>query len=304
MDNWLEVENLSKTYDTVTALDNISFTCKKERIVGLIGSNGAGKTTLLHILLGLIKHDSGNCYIKGYDVWDEKKKLKGKLGVLLERPTYPSGLSVKEYLIQIAKLYDTEILPSEYIQWSERLKLPLTRNISALSAGMRRKLGLIASIITKPEIILMDEPVINMDPISREIFLEIVVEIQKEYGGKIIISSHLLYDLEKIADAVIILDEGIIIEKGDTIEVMSRYTKSNMYTCVSLDSNRLQSILEDQPWVIGIKKSLNQLIITTTEIEYYYVFQKITELAKNHQIQLLTLNRLGSLINVLQRENE
>lgn len=304
MSSWLEVENVSKVYDTVTALKGISFKIEKQNIIGLIGPNGAGKTTLLHILLGLIKCDSGNCRILGYDAWDESKKLRSKLGVLLERPSYPSGISVKEYLNYIAKLYECEIKHSEYKWWGERLNLPLNRNIAALSTGMRRKLGILTAIITKPEIIVMDEPTVNIDPISREIFLEIIMEIQKEYGGKIIISSHLLYDLEKFTDVVIILNDGLIVEKGDTLEVMSRYTKSNMYTCVSLDSNRLKAILETEPWINSIKKNLNHLIIKTEDIKYHLVFIRITEIAREHRIQLLTLNRLGSLVNVLQRENE
>ncbi|MFX1255077.1 MAG: ABC transporter ATP-binding protein [Promethearchaeota archaeon] len=300
MDEWMVLDNLSKYYGKVKALDGVSYTSRNSQVLGLIGPNGAGKTTLIRILLGLLQRNGGICQVLGYDVWAEAKYLKRKIGVLLDNPTYPPGATVNQYFDFVQTLFGLSSKDFSVKEWSNRLALPLDRKINALSAGMKRKMGLIAAICSQAEVIIMDEPTANVDPIARNEILNLILETSKATETKFLISSHILVELEKIVDSVIVLSGGQILDEGTIFELLKKYERSNEYVCVVADPQKFISVLQTQDWVIDASLSASQVIFRTKDNEPFQVFQYVLELARNTSTPLLSISQSGSLTHIFQ----
>ncbi|MFX0096034.1 MAG: ABC transporter ATP-binding protein [Candidatus Hodarchaeota archaeon] len=304
MDDWLIFKNLQKKYGSFEALRGISFSSNTSGVIGLIGPNGAGKTTLIRILLGLIQKNRGQCLLLGHDVWIESNILKKKVGVLLERPSYPPGLTVQQYLDCVQSLYGGISIDLDVKEWSDRLALPLDRSIGGLSAGMRRKMGLLAALTGQVEVVIMDEPTANVDPIAREEILELILTVQKQTETKFLISSHLLFDLEKIAEEVIILVDGMILEAGKTLNILKKYESSNEYTCTVVKPEKFVSVLQKQDWVLEVVLDINQIFLKTKKVDSHQIFHNILQLATQENARLLNIGQVGSLTQVFRRMDD
>ena len=194
----LEVKNIKKSYGSNNVLKDVSFSVKDGEIFGLIGVNGAGKTTLISILAGLLKADGGQFECT-------KDTAGAKIGYLPDIPNFYDYLSAGEYLDFLLKYKNPQ-------RRSELLKLvSISENvkISAMSRGMRQRLGIAAAIVNDPDIILLDEPTSALDPVGRQDVMKILSHL-KSAGKTILLSTHILADMEKICDKVGFLSDGII----------------------------------------------------------------------------------------------
>ena len=237
----------------------------------------------------------------GLDVWKDTNKIKRRIGALLEHPSYPSGLTVKQYFRFVQNLYKVSSEDCALEEWSQKMSLPLNRPITELSAGMCRKMGILAAMIGQVEVVIMDEPTANVDPLSREEILHLILEIQKQYDTKFLLSSHLLSDLEKITDEIIVLVDGKIVDAGNTLNIIAKYGKSNEFTCTTLQPELFVAFLQDQEWVLEVLLVANQIVIKTKINDYQEVFQQILRLAHQENIQVLNINRTGGLMQVFRR---
>lgn len=221
-ESWLRLNNLSKAYETVKALDSISLE-SNAKVLGLVGPNGAGKTTLIKILLGLLQPNSGDAYLFNSHTWKKTTGKGPKIGVMLEQDIFPHNHTVYDYLEFVCDIYN--VLPTErkLDVWCNRLDLPMNRQIAALSAGMRRKLSLLRAIVPETDLIILDEPTANIDPLGREKILDLILDLKQKRKTKILISSHLLFDLERIAEEILILNRGKLVEQGSTLRIIQDY---------------------------------------------------------------------------------
>ncbi len=221
------VENLRKEFGKdIVALRNVSFRLKRG-IIGLIGPNGSGKTTLIRILLGLIKPTSGKAFCLGFDCWKESRKIREKIGVMLEKPVYPNSISCKDYLLFVARLkgLSARDVANEVRRVLTFVELEdlADRRISTLSAGMQRRFSLACALIGEPELLILDEPTANMDVEGRLKMLSMIKGIYHERNVSIIISSHILPELDRVCDNVVLMKSGEVLDYGRIDELMGKY---------------------------------------------------------------------------------
>jgi ABC-2 type transport system ATP-binding protein len=233
----IRVDELTKRYGRVEALRKASFTIEKG-VTGLIGPNGAGKSTLIKVLLGLIKATRGKAEVFGFNPQKQRGKIMERVGVLHEKPSLPSWVTARHYLEYVAQLKKLENVVEEVERVSDICSLTgyVDRRIGTFSAGMAQRLGLADALIGRPELVILDEPTANLDPLGRYDVLGKVKRLRDEEGTNFLISTHILPELEKVCDNVVILNEGTVLTYGSFKELLARST-SRKYT-VRVDDPR------------------------------------------------------------------
>lgn len=222
----LKVENVSKKLKRRQIINNVSFEVKEGEICGFIGPNGAGKTTLIRLITGLIAPDSGEIYLNNYNVHTVRKKALANLGAIVQEPIFFSYLTGEQVLLNLAMLENmskekrkknvTEAL--KIVGLYERRK----DKVSTYSLGMKQRLGIAQALLNNPKIIILDEPANGLDPIGMIELRELILRLNSENGITFLISSHLLDELQKVCNSLVIIKEGSLIFKGNTQELIDR----------------------------------------------------------------------------------
>ncbi|MGQ9719572.1 MAG: ABC transporter ATP-binding protein [Nitrososphaerales archaeon] len=214
----LKISNLWKSYDGHQAVRGLDLEIKRGEIFGLLGPNGAGKTTTLKIVVGLLKMDKGVVEIDGKDVSEDPYEYKRKIGYLPENPTLPEYLTAEEFLGYVAKIKD---IPSNEIgkkvdYYLDFFDLNKRRRdiIVSFSKGMKQKLALSASFIHEPSLLILDEPLIGIDPTGQHDIKNKLMEMVKE-GRSVLVSTHMLDTAERLCDRVSIIHNGRNVVSGD-----------------------------------------------------------------------------------------
>ena len=206
----IRVEELAKNYGDVEALTSVDMEVDDGEIVGVLGANGAGKSTLVQILTGQIDREDGEVEVLGLDPQEKPVELRDKLGILPEREDPPSFLTGEEYLDFVSEVRDEDI-DREF--WSEEFNLEgkmdkLTYN---LSKGERQKLMIVQALFHEPELVFIDEPIVNLDPVIQERAKKLFKE-RREAGGTVFLCTHVVSLAEEICDRVFFLKDGEITE--------------------------------------------------------------------------------------------
>ena len=229
----LKVENVTKIYGKKTVLDNVSFSIKEGEIVGLVGPNGAGKTTVMKIITGLTPKYEGNVYIGNENI---KNKLKNKtktknVGCIIETPGFYPSLTGEENLKFFAELSGLEDLSEiEEIVESLGLQNAMKKKVGSYSLGMRQRLGIAQAVLTYPPLLILDEPTNGLDPNIIPEIRKFIINIAKNKKVAVLISSHILSELEIMCDKIVFIQKGKIIVPEDTnsLESTVRITTSNI----------------------------------------------------------------------------
>lgn len=232
-DNIIETYNLSKHFGNTNALNSVSIEVKGSYgssngiITGLIGVNGAGKTTLMRTLLGIIRPTSGTAKVFGYDIRNESKDIHRIAGYMMEGDTYIPSINAKKYLAHMAELNG---LPRrESLQRAHDvlsfcgMGSDRYRDINTYSKGMKQKLKLAASLVHSPDILFLDEPTDGLDPVARDKMLKMIKTLAEETGTNVFLSTHILHDIERIADDVIIIDSGEVLLKSSLSKLTQKF---------------------------------------------------------------------------------
>ena len=206
----IKVEELAKNYGDVEALTSVDMEVNDGEIVGVLGANGAGKSTLVQILTGQIDREDGEVEVLGLDPQEKPVELRDELGILPEREDPPSFLTGEEYLDFVSEVRDEDI-DGEF--WREKFNLEgkmdkLTYN---LSKGERQKLMIVQALFHEPELVFIDEPLVNLDPVIQERAKELFKE-RREAGGTVFLCTHVVSLAEEICDRVFFLKDGEITE--------------------------------------------------------------------------------------------
>src|SRR5688572_27572628 len=224
----IEVSNLLKTYPGVTAVDGLTFRVEKGEVVGFLGPNGAGKTTTMRILTGFLAPTSGSASVAGFDVLTKSLEVRRRVGYLPENNPLYTEMRVEEYLRFRATVKGVERSAREAAVGAaiERVGLKERRRsiIHHLSKGLRQRVGLADAILHDPEIVILDEPTIGLDPTQVREARELVRELGRD--RTVLLSSHILSEVEKVCRRVLILGRGKLVEQGTPAEIAGRMRKS------------------------------------------------------------------------------
>ena len=218
----LEVNNLSKTYKNFKAIDDISFQVNKGDIYGFLGPNGAGKSTTLRMILGLIKPNSGEIKLNGSFINFKNKKYLNNIGALIERPDFYKNLSAYQnlkILYSMSRVNNPEIIHD--VLHEVDLFDRKDDKVGSYSQGMKQRLGIAQTLLHNPQVIILDEPSNGLDPQGQADMRELILKINKDKGITVIISSHILAEIEKIANRMIVINKGQKIIEGDVGKLMS-----------------------------------------------------------------------------------
>ncbi len=223
----LKVRNLTKYYDSLKAVDNLSFEVKRGEILGIIGENGAGKSTTMKILVGLLKPSSGEVEYFGRNFFENMESIKRRIGYLPEfDPIYENMFPV-EYLKFFASVYGVkkEVAEKRIDELIKKLKIPKDLILGSFSKGMRRKISIARTLVHNPDILIYDEPTAGLDPSTSISIIEMLRDLRKE--KKIILfSAHNMYYVESLCDKLIIMKNGRAIYYGELSklkDMMKRY---------------------------------------------------------------------------------
>ncbi len=253
----IEANNLVKRYGKHTALNGLNFTVEKGEILGLLGVNGAGKSTTMNIMTGYISATEGTVKIDGIDILEEPEKVKKKIGYLPEIPPLYMDMTVKEYLMFVSKIkkVKSKDAAKNIESVMELIKIGDVQNrlIKNLSKGYKQRVGLAQAIIGDPEVLILDEPTVGLDP--KQIFE--MRNLIKKLGENhtIILSSHILSEVSAVCNRLLIVSKGEIVATG-TPEELSRRLNSNNKIILRAKGER-QSILKaikDIPEVYSVKE--------------------------------------------------
>lgn len=223
MDNILEVYGLNKNYNKFSLTD-VSFALPEGCITGFIGANGAGKTTTIRSILGIIRRDSGQIRIFGEDLEGNEKSLKDRIGVVFDDSYFYDELSMAEMKSIVAPAY-TKWCEQDYRMYMELFKLNEKQTISTLSKGMKMKYALTLALSHKAELLIMDEPTSGLDPQIRSQILDILGDYMKKGGRGVFFSTHIISDLDKIADTIVLIDSGRIVLDCEKDVLLDRHRK-------------------------------------------------------------------------------
>ncbi len=224
----IEVQNISKSYGTQKALDNISFSIKRGEIVGFLGPNGAGKSTLMKILTTYIEADHGDAVVNGFDVNTQQKSVQQSVGYLPEHNPLYLDLYVREYLAFNADVYKVPKSRIQEVIELTGLTAESHKKISQLSKGYRQRIGLANALLHNPDVLILDEPTTGLDPNQLVEIRNVIKNVGKD--KTVFLSTHIMQEVEAICDRVIIINKGKIVtdkkldtlistEKEQTIEV-------------------------------------------------------------------------------------
>ena len=225
----ISISNVTKSYDAVTAVDNVNLKVREGAVLGLLGPNGAGKTTTIRMIMNILVPDSGSIHVLGQPVSDATRDLIGYLPE--ERGLYPR-MKVREIIIFLAALHGlTEAEAGHRAKdWLERLGLAewADKKLVDLSKGMQQKVQFITAVIHKPPLVILDEPFSGLDPVNAATIQEIMLDMRAK-GSTIVLSTHRMEQVERMCDSICLINHGKNVLDGDLRTIKQSYGKNTLH---------------------------------------------------------------------------
>jgi len=230
MNNSIEVINLSKSYKSKQAVNNINFKINENEIVGLLGPNGCGKTTTIGMMLGLLKPTSGKVLINGMDIEKNKISLLHKMNFISPYIELPKKLTVRQNLVVYGKLYNVSNLNEQIDYLSNKLRLnKLLDNVTGeLSSGQKNRVSLAKALINNPTVLLLDEPTASLDPETGDFIRTFLENYKKEKKISVLLASHNMNEVKRLCDSVLMMKDGIIEDNGTPDHLITKYGRKNL----------------------------------------------------------------------------
>lgn len=221
--NVLEVKNLTKKFGKRVILDQVSVTLEEGEVVGLVGPNGAGKSTFIKSILGLYNIDEGDVKICGFDVYKQHRDALSKVGCIVENPDMYQNISGRKNLKICALMNDlpknTDI---DSVVHLVRMESRIDDKVKTYSLGMKQRLGLASALLNHPKLLILDEPINGLDPQGIMELRQIVRDLSKKDKMTVLISSHILAEIEQMCDRIIMIDQGKIVDSFTMDEIRAK----------------------------------------------------------------------------------
>lgn len=275
----LEIKNLSKNYGDFF-LDNISFSLPRGVIMGLIGENGAGKSTTINCILNEIQKDNGEITVFGNDPICDEVDIKDRIGVVFDENHFPdifTPIEIGKFMSGIYREWEQET----YYQFLENFELPKDKKIKDFSKGMKVKLAFAVALSHKAELLILDEATSGLDPIIRDDVLDMLIDFVQDENHSVLVSSHIISDLEKVADYITFIHKGRLIFSHNKDDLIDNYGIVSCGAAVfdTLDKREIISYKkEDYQFKVLVKnrdkaeKAYPKAIVTPTTIEEIMLF--------------------------------
>ena len=242
----VETSNLTKTFNGKAAVNQVNLSIPKGAIYGFLGPNGAGKTTAIKLLLGLMKETSGSIQIFGKELKKEKQTILRNIGSLVESPSYYGNLSARENLELLQIILQTPKERIDEVLTIVRLEKDANRPVKGFSLGMKQRLGIASALLGSPELLILDEPTNGLDPSGIIEMRELIKSLPEKYGVTVLVSSHLLSEIDQMATVVGIISKGSLIFQ-DSIDVLRKK---------SVNKIRIQTNNREAAWKVLLKEGL------------------------------------------------
>lgn len=240
--NAIEIEELKFAYGRDEVLKGVELQVPEGSIFGFLGRNGAGKTTTIKLLLGLLKPDDGFCRIEGIDPQKNAISVRRIVGYMAEDQQMYGWMRIEQIVKWVASFYpdwDDKFTK----QLLDMLELPRKSKVKTLSKGQNSRLALLLALGHRPKVVILDDPTLGLDPIARKEFLRYVIGLLQTNGVTVFFSSHLLYEIEPVADHIAILDKGVIIKAERTFDLRESVKKVVLNTSQN-DFSKIEGILD------------------------------------------------------------
>lgn len=288
----IDVTHLSKKFNDTYAVNDLSFTVNEGDIYGFLGQNGAGKSTTIRMLLTLIQPSSGNIEIFGKKLSISRSEILKQVGAVIEKPDLYKYLSAYENLSIFAKMSDIKVSKKLLMDQLKMVGLEdrAKDNVRTFSQGMKQRLGIAVALVHNPALIILDEPTNGLDPQGIADIRNLILRLSREMGKTILISSHLLSEIELIANRMIIIHKGKKMVEGTVADLLDP-----AHTLVEIDTlNNIETVklLQESKWVPFVqKKNQLQLMMNKTAVP-----ELINDLVAMG-VQMLSVNSSHSLEN-------
>jgi len=263
----IKVENLTKRYGELLAVNDISFTVKRGEVFALLGPNGAGKTTTVEIIDTIREPTSGKVTLLGMDVTKKKHDIVPRIGVLPQGFTSFDRITVRETLQYYSRLYCGSNTDIDGLIELVNLKDKANEQYRNLSGGLKQRLGIALSLVNDPEVVFLDEPTTGLDPRARREVWEVLLGLKKK-GKTVFLTTHYMEEAELLADIVAIISKGKIIAMGSPAELIERNTKYLVLTLQSVDKKTFEVIrkMGFEP-VLDIHRQIKISVSNTNDVQ-------------------------------------
>lgn len=219
----IQVNNLTKYFSDVKAVDELSFTVNRGEVYGFLGQNGAGKSTTIRMLLSLVTPTNGKIEIFGLDLYLHRKEILKRTGAIIEKPDVYKYLTALENLKLFANMSGVRLKSNQLMEQLQKVGLADRANskIKTYSQGMKQRLGIAIALVHDPDLIILDEPMNGLDPQGMADIRNLIIHLSKDLNKTIFISSHLLSEMEQVADSLLIIHKGKKIAEGKMHELLN-----------------------------------------------------------------------------------
>ena len=286
-------EDLTKTFDGTTALENLNLDVPVNSIVGFLGPNGAGKSTTIKLLLGLIHPTSGSATIFGKDIVEQSREIRQDVGYLSQQPRFDETMTARETLRFVARFFYNR--SAKFIEQRVEESLELVglsekadRSVRGFSGGELQRLGIAQAQINRPKLLILDEPAASLDPMGRRDVLQIMEQLRDK--ATIFYSTHILDDVERVSDRVVILNSGKLVAQGP-IEVLLRADEGAVYHMVLRgNTDAARTRVSQYPWISNLHISnVNgathwRICVTDSEMAEQHLLRNVLA---NEEVQVL-----------------
>ena len=244
----IHIENLSKQFTEVKAVDDLSFSVNEGEVYGFLGQNGAGKSTTIRMLLTLIKPSNGSISIFGKNIQTHRKEILQKVGAIIEKPDLYKYLTALQNINIIAKLSGIHATQKQLMQQLEKVGIAERANskVKTFSQGMKQRLGIACALIHDPELIILDEPTNGLDPQGIADVRNLILHLSKEERKTVFVSSHLLSEIELIADSMLIIDKGRKIAEGKVTDLL--HPSDTLVEIETANNEITRTVLQQSQW--------------------------------------------------------
>ena len=292
MSSIIDVRGLTKSFNEITAVDDLTFTVKEKGVYGFLGQNGAGKSTTIRMLLSLIRPTNGEIKIFGLDLSTHRKEILKRIGAIIEKPDLYKYLTAIENLNLFATMSGLKLRRKQLMDKLEKVGLAerADSKIKTYSQGMKQRLGIAVALVHDPDLIILDEPMNGLDPQGIADIRHLINHLSKDHGKTIFISSHLLSEMEQVADSLLIIHKGKKIAEGNMNELLN--PEQSRIEVETRAAKEFELLLKQTSWADKIISINGQKIIMQMRREEVPVF--IRQMSEMKQ-DIISIQKKNSL---------